>query len=106
MSPVVSDLIARNWQYAVIFLTLNNLVTDILSRKYLSWFAFLSGLVNVIGWIILLGTKAPFARSITLYAIVSYALTVAVAAMYFDEPFTRRQVIGIIFGGIAVALLA
>lgn len=102
----ISDSIARYWQFAVVFLTLNNLVTDILSRKQLPWLAFFSGLVNVIGWIVLLGTKAPFARSITLYAISSYALTVIVAGIFFGETFNAKQVFGMLFGGIAVLLLA
>jgi drug/metabolite transporter (DMT)-like permease len=93
------------WQLAVIFLTLNNLVTDVLSRKHLTWLAFLSGLINTIGWILLLGTKAPFARSIALYAVSSYMITVMIASFFFGEIFTRSQLLGILFGGIAVALL-
>jgi drug/metabolite transporter (DMT)-like permease len=96
----------RYWQLFVIFLMLNNLVTDILSRKHLGWLALLSGLINTVGWILLLGTKAPFARSITLYAISSYALTVVVASFFFGESFTRWQLLGIAFGGVAIVLLA
>ena len=97
---------ASYWQFVVIFLTLNNLVTDVLSRKHLSWLALFSGLINTVGWILLLGTKAPFARSITLYAVSSYAITVVVASLFFAETFTRSQLLGILLGGIAVALLA
>lgn len=106
MFQAFQDLLARYWQFAVIFLTLNNLVTDVLSRKHLTWFALASGIINVIGWILLLGTKAPFARSITLYAISSYALTFVVASLFFGEAFTRWQLFGIVFGAIAVILLA
>ena len=94
------------WQYVVVILTLQNLLTDILSRKQLMVFAFFSGMVNVIGWMLLLGTKAPFARSITLYAIMSYALTFVVAAIFFKEGFSASQLVGFAFGVIAVVLLA
>lgn len=97
---------ATYWQYIVVALTLQNLLTDILSRKQLMAFAFLSGVINVIGWMLLLGTKAPFARSITLYAIMSYVLTFVVAAIFFKEGFSTSQLIGFAFGAIAVILLA
>lgn len=106
MFQAFQDFMTRYWQFIVIFLVLNNLVTDVLSRKHLGWLAFVSGLINTIGWIFLLGTKAPFARSISLYAISSYALTFLVAFFFFEESFTRLQVLGLVFGGVAVALLA
>lgn len=106
MPQTLQDLLTRYWQFFVVFLVLNNLGTDVLSRKHFAWFALLSGLINTLGWIFLLGTKAPFARSIILYAISSYALTVLVATIFFGESFTRLQLIGVALGVIAVALLA
>jgi len=106
MYQTLQLVLARYWQFFVLFLVLNNLVTDILSRKHLGWLAFLSGMINTVGWILLLGTKAPFARSISLYAITSYALTALVASLFFAETFTKWQLLGIAFGGVAVALLA
>ncbi len=106
MYQLFQEFITRYWQFMVVFLVLNNLVTDVLSRKHLAVFAFISGLINTVGWIVLLGTKAPFARSIILYAISSYALTILVATVFFGESFNRLQWLGIGLGIIAVALLA
>ena len=97
--------VVRYWQMAVILLMLSSLSGDVLARKRFPRQAILAGTLNAGGWAVLLGTQAPFARSISFNCIISYIATVLIALFFFGEKITRSQFIGIILGGVAIVLL-
>lgn len=103
---VLQDAMARYWQITVILLMIGSLLADVLARKQLPWFAFLAGTLTAGGWVLLLGTKAPFARSITFNSVTSYVATVVFAIFFFGESITILQLCGLGMGAIAIMLLA
>ena len=102
---LLQDGMARYWQVTVIILMLGSLLADVLAKKQLSWPAFIAGTITAAGWVILLGTKAPFARSITFNSITSYVATVLFAILFFGESLTALQFLGLVLGGCAIVLL-
>jgi len=103
---ILQSFVARYWQITVILLMLGSLAADVLARKQIPWLAFLAGTVTAAGWVLLLGTKAPFARSITFNSITSYLATIVFALFFFGESITGLQMVGMAMGAVAIVLLA
>lgn len=100
------EYLARHWQVVVTGLTLASLTADVLAKQGHPWGAFVVGVVNAGGWAVLLGTRAPFVRSITAFSIASYLATTAIGVLYLGEALTGRQAAGLVCGLVAVVLLS
>lgn len=98
--------LARYWQVVVTALTLASLTADVLAKRGHPWWAFGVGAVNAAGWAVLLGTRAPFVRSITAFSVASYLATTAIGVLYLGEALTGRLAAGLVCGLAALALLS
>jgi multidrug transporter EmrE-like cation transporter len=95
----------RSWPLVVLYLIASSVTCDVLGKLHHTKTAIGLGIVSCFVWPLLLGSKAPFTRSIAIFSVSNYVLSALVGVLYFKETLTPVQVGALIVGlGVMVVL--
>jgi multidrug transporter EmrE-like cation transporter len=100
------------WQILLFFVILIELMADVLAKEWSlhdRWFFSFGAIAcyiacNVI-WLYSLRYGAGLTRGASIFSIATMSTATLVGILVFKEPFTLRILLGIVLGGIAIALI-
>lgn len=97
--------VESNWALVTVLLATTSVTSDVMAKLQHFWFCVGLNCVAAPFWGWLLGSRAPFGRSITAFSVLNYLGSAALGGLVFHDTLSRSNYLGMGLGMVAIALM-